>query len=65
MSVQPVSKTSVFETELLFYIIGKEGTRMFDKEKEEKMELIVENDCQRLEGKGNRERILKVTHFHI
>ena len=34
--------------------------------KEKKMELIVENDCQRLEGKGNRKRILKVTHhFHI
>ena len=31
--------------------------------KEKKMELIVENDCQRLEGKGNRERILKVTNF--
>ena len=31
--------------------------------KEKKMELIVENDCQRLEGRGNRERILKVTHF--
>ena len=24
-----------------------------------------ENDYQTLEGKGNRERLLKVTHFHI